>query len=133
MKVNKEEVKLCKVEWNRIVWYSGFFRSQYVRVYVNKHDSLSVKVFIKIGQLNNLHMSKNDASNGCWLFTLDPGQTVIKRLYPIDPFQMVSYKGMSKKFFIVNPNNPYEYSLKELMTPELLPKEGLTKIATSRG
>ena len=129
----KNKVKLFGVPYPKIEWYSGFFGNQYAIVYINNHDSQTFKVFIKFDEMNNFHMSENDDKNGCWLFTLVPGQKVIKRLDPISPFKRVRYKGMSKKIFLIDPNKPNEYSLKELMTPELLNNQELTDITTSRG
>ena len=99
----REEVKVNKVAYPEIVSYSGFFGSQYALVYVNNHESLTLRVFIKFEEMNNLRLSTKDEKNGCWYFILKPGQTVIKRLHPINPFGLVKFKGMSKKLFIVDP------------------------------
>ena len=42
-------------------------------------------------------------------------------------------KSLTTELFIVDPKKPNEYSLKELMTPELLSREELTEITISRG
>ena len=132
-KGKKEEVKIGGNVYPEISTYSGYFDYQYARVYVNDHDSITVKVFIKFPELTNLSLSDADKESGCWYFYIEPGQTIMKRLNFINPFQSVNLGRCSVEHFIVGSTKLDQISLKELMTPEELSTEELIKITKSRG
>ena len=49
----KELIKVGDVTYPDIAVYSGFFGGQYASVYVNDHDTIAIKVFVKFGKLKN--------------------------------------------------------------------------------
>ena len=130
---NKQEINVNGIYYHNILEYSGYFEYQYAHVYVNNHDSITVKVFVKFDELTNLSLSDVDKDNGCWYFDLEPGQTIIKRLNPITPFEIVNIKKWDIQYFIVNPSKPTDHILIELMNPEMLSSQELIDIGKSRG
>ena len=50
----QEEVKVQGKVYPEMVSYNGFFGGQFVVVYQNNHESLTLRVVIKFGKLNNL-------------------------------------------------------------------------------
>ena len=88
-KGEKQQVKINGVAHPEFVLYKGYFDCIYTRLYVNTHQSQTLKVFIKFNNLTNLTLSDEDKQNRCWYFDLKPGQKVLKRLNFIEPFEDV--------------------------------------------
>ena len=102
----QEEVKVQGKVYPEMVSYNGFFGGQFVVVYQNNHESLTLRVLIKFRRLSNLSMvSEVDKRNGYWKFSVKPGRQVIKKLYPTNPFEEKGLEGMSTKLFIIDPTN----------------------------
>ena len=78
-------------------------------------------------------MSKIDEIKGCWLFTLQPGQKIVKVLYSINPFEGKNISGIRTKSFKFDPFEYDDYSFTELMAPEQLSKTEILNIAISKG
>ena len=133
-KGKKEEVVVQGKTYPEILSYRGMIGQQYVVVYCNNHESLSLKVLIKFKELKNLRIvSKTDKANGFWSFIVNPGQIVIRKLHPINPFEGSEIRGMSTELFIVEPKKTREECQKDLETPKQWNRDGQNKTTISRG
>ena len=129
----KKEVQVQGKTYPEISSYRKFIGQQYAVVYSNNHGSLALRVFIKFNQLKNLRMvSKIDKTKSYWNFIVNPGQTVMKKLHPIHPFEVSEFKGMSTELFIVKPKKTNEECQKDLKTPKKLSRNGQSETTISR-
>ena len=70
-----------------------------------------------------MRMSKIDEINQCWLFTLQPGQKVVKVLYSTNPFKYKRKVGRIRtKSFKIDSFQHDDFSVTEFMAPEELSK-----------